>query len=151
VLIAAERALFRPGDGSSTGLTGELHKLVKEPDDWSRLLACSALLSLGKGGPDLCRQRNALVAKGIEQSDSFTFPPEMQVEILKKGLNEQLAELFDLVFHQSARGVWLEPSLFDLSHHASRFFLSAPREFFSLVADILDPKGQTELAKWKQA
>jgi len=150
VLVAAEGALF-VSHARTKNLSAELHELLRAPDDWSRLLASSALLVLSEGGPELCRQRNVLVSKGLKQNSRFTFPSEMHLLTQKDEFTQQMPELFDLAFHQSPRGPWLEPDFFNPSHPASRFFLSTPSEFLSLVAEVLDPKGETELAKpWKK-
>lgn len=149
VLIAAERALFVP-NAATPHLTVELQSLLCSQDDWSRLLASSALLTLGEGTPDLCRERNALLVKGIEQSPQFTFPSGLHTETQREEFSQQLPELFDLVFLQAPSHPWLRPKFFDPVSSESKYFLSPPHEFFALAAEVLDPEGKTELAKWRE-
>jgi hypothetical protein len=148
VLIAAERALFAP-DTPTVDLTAGLHSLQCEKDDWSRLLAGSALLMMGEGSPELCRERNALLDKGLAGSARFTFPARLRAETHKEEFRRQLPELFDLIFLQAPGSHWLRPEFFDPAGSASQFFLSPPRRFFALAARVLDPNGETELARWR--
>lgn len=150
ILIASERALFMP-DAAATNLTVELQNLAQAPDDWSRLLANSALLMLGEGTPKLCRDRNTLLAKAIERSAQFTFPVDMFVDNQEEEFCNQLPELFDLIFLQSSPNSWLRPEFFNPKRLESTYFLSPPREFFRLASKVLDPAGDTELAKWLES
>jgi hypothetical protein len=131
-------------------LTARLQSLLHAQDDWSRLLACSALLTLGEGTPDLCRERNALIAKGFERGADFTFPKALRDETQKEEFRRRLSELLTLIFLQAPDQPSLRPEYFDPANTTSRYFLSSPREFFAIAADVLDPKGETDLSKWRK-
>jgi energy-coupling factor transporter ATP-binding protein EcfA2 len=148
VLAAAERALFLP-EQPTEGLAAQLHSMLQEQDSWTRLLSASALLMLGEGSPDLCGRRNSILNDGLLQSSQFTFPAALRAETEKEEFRGQLQEILDLVFLQTPTHSWLKPELFDPNHPASKFFLSSPRQFFALAAEALDPKGETDLARWR--
>ena len=148
-LLAAEPALFMP-DAPTAKLQAKLRKLLRERDDWSQLLASSALLMLGKGTPELCRDRNALLAKAIEHGSQFTFPAELCAETERNEFRNQLPELLHLTFLQTTTHSWLRPEFFEPERPESAYFLSQPRKFFTLAAEVLDPGGDTELAKWRE-
>jgi hypothetical protein len=128
----------------------ELRKLAGAKDDWTRLIAVSALLMLGEGTPELCVERNALLDKGVRQSADFTFPGYLHPETENERFREELPEILDLIFLHNPDDPWLKPELFDPSRPESKYFLSKPREFFILAADTLDPKGETELSQWRK-
>lgn len=173
VFRLSEQILFVP-ESSIGPVTKELRKLASAKDDWTRLVAVSALLMLGEGTPELCDERNALLDKGVRRSADFTFPSELHPETENEQFREQLPEVLDLIFlhdyddraprptRRDAVAVldliflhdpddpWLKPELFDSSRPESKYFLSKPREFFILAADVLDPKGETELGQWRK-
>ncbi|MGH9751406.1 MAG: NACHT domain-containing protein [Blastocatellia bacterium] len=131
-------------------VTEELWKLAGAKDDWTRLVAVSALLTLGEGTPELCDKRNALLGKGVSRSADFTFPGELHPETENEQFRKELPEILDLIFLDNPNDPWLKPELFDPSRPESKYFLSKPREFFILAADTLDPKGETELSQWRK-
>jgi len=112
----------------------------------ARLISFSSLLALGEGTPNLCGERNDLIAKGSK----FTFPAGLHNETVKIEFRRQLPEIFDLILLQDPSDPWLKPELFDSSRPESKYFLSKPREFFIIAADALDPKGETELSEWRK-
>jgi hypothetical protein len=123
---------------------------LEEPDDWTQLLASSALLTLGEGGPHLSYKRNELVAKGTRYTSQFIFPLMFQNKIHSKELLQQLPELFDLAFLDRTNGSWLNPQFFDPLSPNSKYFLTSPHDFAALAAEVLDPRAETRLAQWRQ-
>ncbi|MBI3651479.1 MAG: NACHT domain-containing protein [Acidobacteria bacterium] len=148
----SEWIFFAPDDFDKEGATliKELTKLAQAPDDWTRLLAISALLSLGYGTPELCGERNALLEKGIKRSPQFTFPAALHPETETTEFRNQLPELFDIIFLHNPDDPWLRPELFDPARPEAKYFLVKPREFFILAAEALDPEGETELTAWRK-
>jgi hypothetical protein len=148
----AEWIFFAPEayDKEGEELINKLKKLTQAKDDWTQLLALSALLSLGEGSPAMCEERNALLEKGIESSDSFIFPAELHAETESEAFREKLPELLEIIYLHDPKLIWLRPELFDASHPESKYFLSKPREFFMLAAETLDPKHETDLWKWHE-
>lgn len=148
----AEWLCYSPGasdikfDGTADGLEG----MVDVPDDWTRLLALHALLSLGVGSPDLCAARNELLAKGIKDSTHFTFPEELHPETATPLFCKEFPALLRLAFLHDPDYPWLIPEKFDAQNPDARFFLAKPREFFALAAELLDPDGKTDLVKWRK-
>ena len=127
-----------------------LRKLAEAKDDWTRLLALSGLLLLGAGTPELCAERNELLDKGILRSKEFSFPKELHPETETDEFRKQLPEVLRIAFLHDPEEPWLTPEKFDPANPDSRFFLSTPREFFAIAAEVLDPEGETELAKWRK-
>jgi hypothetical protein len=145
----SEQIFFIP-EAMIERVTKELRKLAGAKDDWTRLVAVSALLMLGEGTPELCVERNALLDKGVRQSADFTFPGALHPETENERFREELPEILDLIFLHNPGDPWLKLELFDPSRPESKYFLSKPREFFILAADTLDPKGETELSQWRK-
>jgi hypothetical protein len=127
-----------------------LKALTENDDDWTRLLGISGLLLLGEGTPELCQERNNLLDKGVRHPSEFTFPEEVREAANTEEVRGHMPQLFLNIFLHDPDRLWLLPELFDLNHPYSRFFLSKPREFYALATEVLDPKGETELAKWRR-
>jgi energy-coupling factor transporter ATP-binding protein EcfA2 len=147
LLAAAEDALFRPG-ANTQNLIASLEGLAREPDDWSRLLAESALLTLGAGGPDLCSRRNELLSKGLENPESFSFPAAFRSVTDGKDFRHDFTALLILIFLGAEQ--WLKPEYFDPGRAESKFFLSRPGEFYAIAAEILERSPEEDpLAPWR--
>src|SRR5262249_13072866 len=131
-------------------LINKLQEISKATDDWTRLLALSALLSLGEGTPEMCAERNVLLKKGIRSSKKFTFPKELHSETETTEFRKKLPELLEIIYLHNPDDIWLWPEFFGASRPESKYFLSKPREFFILAADALDPEGETELGEWRR-
>ncbi len=138
-------------DQESAELINKLQTLAQAEEDWTRLLALAALLSLGEGSPDLCNERNALLEKGIKRSASFTFPAELHPETETPEFRAKLPELLEISYLHNPDDIWLRAELFDPARPESKYFLAKPREFFMLAAEALDPERETELWKWREA
>jgi internalin A len=151
-LAQAEWIFFAPDifNSEAPEIISQLQKLVTATDDWRQLIAISALLTFGEGSPELCNKRNALLDKGIKQSSKFTFPADLHPETETDRFRKQLPETLDLIFLYDPNDPWLKPELFDPSRPESKYFLSKPREFFILAAEVLDPEGETELSEWRK-
>jgi hypothetical protein len=149
ILQTAEQ-IFSPTADSAESVNLELKELIKAKDDWTRLVAISALLMLGDGTPELCDERNALLDKGIRQGSKFTFPIDLNPETKNAEFRKQLPELLDLIFAHKSGEPWLKRNLFDPAYPESKYFLSKPRELFILAADTLDPEGESELSEWRK-
>ncbi|MGH9937564.1 MAG: hypothetical protein ACREAM_15050, partial [Blastocatellia bacterium] len=149
VFRASEQIFFVP-ESTIEPVTKELRKLAAAKDDWTRLVAASALLMMGYGTPEMCDERNALLDKGVRQPRQFTFPADLSAETGTEEFREQLPEILDLIFAHTPGDPWLRRELFDPAQPESKYFLSKPREFFILAADALDPKGETELSQWRK-
>lgn len=149
VFRSLEMAFFFPETSIKPVITQAL-QLAGAKDDWTRLIAVSALLMLGEGTLGLYDERNALLDKGIKQSYEFTFPPELRPETETEDFRKQLSKILDLIFLHTPGDRWLKRELFDPANSESRYFLSKPREFFILAADTLDPEGKTELSQWRK-
>jgi hypothetical protein len=152
---ASEWLLFAPGDAAYAPTVELLRRQAGQAgDDWTRLQALNALLALGRGTPAHCRERRALVEKAHAQPDKFTFPAALAPATGTPEFRAQLPELIQLIFLYSPENEagedWVNPADFDPAQPAVRFFTSEPREFFILAADTLDPKGETELGKWRR-
>jgi hypothetical protein len=149
-LAEAEWLFFSPGVPADefNAARDRLHAMAAVEDDWTRVLALSALLMLGEGSPQLCLTRNELLEKGIKHSDAFTFSERLRPETDTPRFREELPEVLRLTFLHDPDDPWLTPEKFDPSNPDSRFFLSTPREFYALAAEVLDPEGKTDLAKW---
>ncbi len=149
VFHLSEQIFFVP-ETTIEPVTKELRKLAGAKDDWTRLIAVSALLTLGEGTPELCDERNALLDRGVERPGQFTFPADLRAETGAEAFRNQLPEILDMIFAHTPGDPWLKRELFDPSRPESKYFLSKPREFFILAADTLDPKGETELSQWRK-
>ncbi|MCI0485523.1 MAG: NACHT domain-containing protein [Blastocatellia bacterium] len=152
-LMAEAEWLFFSPDASSdefNSTINSLRKLTEAKDDWTRLLALSSLLLLGAGTPQMCAERNALLDKGILHSKEFSFPQELHPETETDAFRKELPEVLRIAFLHDPEEPWLTPEKFDPSNPDSRYFLSPPREFFAIAAEVLDPEGKTELAKWRK-
>ncbi len=126
---------------------------TKANDDWTRLLAINNLITLSAGTPELVAERNRLCDKAMKQPDEFTFPADLREATQDKewfNLPEVIAIIFLHGFDEDGKSdPFLKPEWFDPASEESKLFLSPPREFFALAAEVLDPKGETELAKWR--
>ncbi len=149
-LAQAEWIFFAPYtfNDETPGLISQLQKLATAADDWRQLIAISALLTLGEGSPELCNEQNKLLDKGIMHSSKFTFPAELHSKTENDLFRKQLPEILDLIFLHDPDDPWLKPELFDPSRPESKYFLTKPREFFLLAAEVLDPEGETKLRRW---
>lgn len=126
-----------------------LERLTTAPDDWSRLLSLTGLMLLGYGTPERCATRNALLDKGMRQASAFTFPEEVREVTDTAAFQQDFPTLLRLIFLHEPGDPWLQPAWFDPEHPAAHFFCATPREFFARAAAALDPKGTTDLAKWR--
>jgi hypothetical protein len=86
----------------------------------------------------------------MKQSAQFTFPAHLRAETKKEEVCEQLPKLFELIFLQRPDRLWLRAEFFDPAGLVSKYFISSPRQFFTLAAEALDPEGETDIAKWRQ-
>lgn len=151
-LWEAKRLFFGPdaGEVAFAEPVRRLQDLTKHTDDWTTLLGISGLLLLGEGTPGLCQERNALLDKGVRHPAEFTFPEKVREAADTEEVRGNMPELFLNIFLHDPERPWLLPEFFSPEHPYSRFFLSKPREFYALAAEVLDPKGETELAKWRK-
>ncbi len=132
----------------------QLEPFLKSKDDWTRLLAINNLITLSAGTPELVAERNRLCDLAMKTPDKFTFPAEL-VEATKDKEWFNLPEIIAIIFlhgfdDKGNSDPFLKPEWFDPKSEESKFFLSPPREFFALAAEVLDPKGETDLAKWRK-
>ncbi|HMV46720.1 MAG TPA: hypothetical protein PKD31_03050, partial [Blastocatellia bacterium] len=148
----AEWLSFQPDQESERLATIEaLRKFLpatKDNDDWTRLLAINNLITLSAGTPELVAERNRLCDKAMTTPDEFTFPAELREATQDKEWFN-LPEIIAIIFLHEPGDPFLKPEWFDPKNEESKFFLSPPREFFALAAEVLDPEGKTELAKWR--
>ena len=142
---------FQP-DGESEQLEAieRIQGFLRTKDDWTRLLAINNLITLSSGTPELVAERNRLCDLAMKTPDEFTFPAEL-VEATKDKEWFNLPEIIAIIFLHEAGDPFLKPEWFDPKSEESKFFLSPPREFFALAAEVLDPEGKTELAKWRKS
>jgi internalin A len=148
----AEWLFFSPGFRSNQFevTEGHLREMADAHDDWTRLLALSAFLLLGRGTLEYCTARNELLRKGIYHSETFSFPKRLRPETDAAAFRRELPVVLRLAFLHDPDDPWLIPEKFDRSTPESRFFLSTPREFYALAAEALDPQGKTALAQWRE-
>lgn len=106
------------------------------------------LITLSAGTPELVRERNRLCDLAMKTPEKFTFPAEL-VEATKDKEWFNLPEIIAIIFLHEPGDPFLKPEWFDPKSKESKFFLSPPREFFALAAEVLAPKGETELSKWR--
>jgi hypothetical protein len=133
----------------------QVQPALNAKDDWTRLLAINNLITLSAGTPELVRERNRLCDLAMKTPDKFTFPAEL-VEATKDKEWFNLPEIIAIIFlhgfdEDGKSDPFLKPEWFDPKSKESKFFLSPPREFFALAAEVLDPKGETDLAKWRKS
>jgi hypothetical protein len=152
---AAEWLAFQPDRESERLATiAVMQPFLQAEDDWTRLLAINNLITLSAGTPELVAERNRLCDKAMKQPDEFTFPADLREATKDKewfNLPEIIALIFLHGFDEDGKSdPFLKPEWFDPKNEESKFFLSPPREFFALAAEVLDPKGETELAKWRK-
>lgn len=149
---ATEWLVFQPDQESERLATIEaLHKFLpttKDNDDWTRLLAINNLITLSAGTPELVAERNRLCDKAMTTPNEFTFPAELR-EATRNKEWFNLPEIIAIIFWHEPGDPFLKPEWFDPKSEESKFFLSPPREFFALAAEVLDPEGETELAKFR--
>ncbi|HXU35017.1 MAG TPA: NACHT domain-containing protein [Blastocatellia bacterium] len=131
--------------------TRSLKEMTTAQDEWTQLLALSALLMLGAGTPKACGSRNELLDKAMRQPQAFSFPQKVRLETDTPAFHESLPKLMRMVFLHDPDDPWLLPEKLDRSNPESRFFVSSPREFYALAAEVLDPEGKTELAEWRNS
>jgi len=129
----------------------KLHGMLPGADDWTRLLLINNLITLSAGTPELCAERNRLLDLALKDPAKFTFPGALR-EVTQKPdfITKEFPESIRIIFLHEPGDPLLKPEWFDPQREESRFFLSPPREFFALAAEVLDPKGETELAKWRK-
>jgi hypothetical protein len=127
----------------------KLKSLTKAPDHWTRLLSLTSLMLIGWGTPEMCAERNSLLDQATLSPASFTFPKEVREVTDTEMFQEEFPEIIRQIFLHAPGQPWLLPEWFSAEHPDSRFFLSRPREFYALAAEVLDPEGETELAQWK--
>ncbi len=128
----------------------ELERLASASEDWVRLLGLTSLMLLGEGTPQRCAKRNELLDKGMNKPKSFTFPTDVQEAIDASEIRIGFPDFIRHSFLHEPGDPWLRPEWFDPAHPAARFFRAHPREFFTEAAEVLDPKGETGLAKWRK-
>ncbi len=146
---AAEWLAFQPDrEDERLATIKQMQPYLKAKDDWTRLLAINNLITLSAGTPELVRERNRLCDLAMKTPDKFTFPAEL-VEATKDKEWFNLPEIIAIIFLHEPGDPFLKPEWFDPKREESKFFLSPPREFFALAAEVLDPEGKTELAKWR--
>ena len=147
--VAAEWLAFQPErKDERLNTIAELQPFLKAGDDWTQLLAISNLITLSAGTPELVAERNRLCDKAMKQPNEFTFPAELREATQDKEWFD-LKEIIAIIFLHEPGDPFLKPEWFDPQREESKFFLSPPREFFALAAEVLDPEGETELAKWR--
>lgn len=105
---------------------------------------------LGEGTPERCEERNKLLDKGVTKPESFTFPKDVQEATDTDEFRKELPVLLKHIFLHEPGDPWIKPERFDPSHPAARFFRAHPREFYARAAEVLDPSGETDLAKWRE-
>ncbi len=154
--LAALMALTEWYFGSPHTAIGELEdhisilqSMATANDDWTRLAALTGLMLLGRGTPAHCNARNTLLDKGMENPQDFTFPDYLQPETNKPEFVEKLPNLLRHIFLHKPGQPWLKPEWFEATHPAAAFFCAGPRKFFAQAAAVLDPRGETDLAKEK--
>lgn len=146
----AEWLAFQPDhENEQLKTIKRLHPYLEAEDDWTRLLAINNLITLSAGTPDLVVERNRLCDKAMQQPEEFTFPAELREATQDKEWFN-LPEIIAIIFLHEPGDPFLKPEWFDPKNEESKFFLSPPGEFFALAAEVLDPEGKTELAKWRK-
>lgn len=147
----AEWLAFQPDrEENRKGAIERNRAFLKAENDWTRLLAINNLITLSAGTPELVSERNRLCDLAMQTPDKFTFPAEL-VEATKDKDWFNLPEIIAIIFLHEPGDPFLKPEWFDPKSEESKFFLSPPREFFALAAEVLDPKGETELGKWRKS
>jgi hypothetical protein len=126
-----------------------LMTLASASDDWTRLLALMGLMAIGRGSRHHCEQLNELLDRGVREPSSFTFPWASQEVSISAQVREELPKILKHVFLHREGDPWIKPEWLDPSHPASRFFLAPPRKFWARAAEVLDPEGKTDLAKFR--
>lgn len=149
----SEWLAFQPDrDDERAALAQRLRGWLDEADDhWTQLLVINNLLTLNAGTPELCARRNHLLDHALAQPGDFTFPAEVRPATARPNFHEEFTEAIRIIFLHEPGDPFLQPHWFDPNSPEARFFLSSPREFFAIAAEVLDPKGETELAKWRVA
>ena len=147
---ASEWLIFAPKHSRYTLTIATLiAQATTATDEWTCLQALNALLALGKGTPEICAVRHALVAKGYAQPDAFSFPADMTEMTETAEFRAQLPDLMQLCFIYSPENKegqdWINPADFAPDSPHARFFTSEPREFFIAAAAVLDPENETDL------
>ena len=148
---AAEWLAFQPDcEDQRLATIKQVQPFLNAKDDWTRLLAINNLITLSAGTPELVAERNRLCDLAMKTPDEFTFPAEL-VEATKDKEWFNLPEIIAIIFLHEPGDPFLKSEWFDPKSEESKFFLSPPREFFALAAEVLDPKGETDLAKWRKS
>jgi hypothetical protein len=124
-------------------------------DDWTRLLALTALMLLGEASPERIDSRNALLNLGTQQPKRFTFPNDVADVARNPDFPGGLPGLLQHLFLHVPGAPWLKPEWFDRSRkddseHPAYFFCASPAEFYDRAAKVLDPEGKTGLADWRR-
>jgi energy-coupling factor transporter ATP-binding protein EcfA2 len=150
--VDAEWLAFQPDrDQERAATIARLREFLSADDDWTRLQAINYLITLSAGTPELCAERNRLLDRALEETDKFTFPDTLrEVTQSQDFIAKEFPEAIRIIFLHEPGDPLLKPEWFDPRSEESRFFLSPPREFFALAAEVLDPNGETELAKWRE-
>jgi len=154
VIIGAdtEWLAFQPDREEERSATiAGLREFLSADDDWTRLQAINYLITLSAGTPELCAERNRLLDLALQETDKFTFPDALrEVTQSQDFITKEFPEAIRIIFLHEPGDPLLKPEWFDPSREESRLFLSSPREFFAIAAEVLDPEGETELAKWRK-
>ena len=83
----------------------------------------------------------------MQQPKEFTFPANVKAATERKDFDLPL--IAQLIFLHESGDPFLRPEWFEPQSKEARFMLASPRQLYALAAEILDPKGETELAKWR--
>ncbi len=143
--IRAERGFFDTRRFESNGerIVSDLRDLLNAPDDWTKIVGYAGLLSLGYGTPELFEEYDALIVKGIEQPNDFTFREDLHAETNSDKFRNDLPELFQLVFTRypdEPYTEWLVPELFDPKTPGSEWFLAKPPQFREMIEKLANEK-----------
>ena len=115
-------------------------KQMRSDDDWSRLQIDTYLITLCEGTPALCNELNVLLDKAVNESETFTFPPELRELVLSSGFIEEFAKIIRILFlHIPARPV-LNAKWFSPNAPESKYLLSKPDELVSLLNKVIEER-----------
>lgn len=144
-MLRADRTFLSPNTAREEFdvQVARLRELVTAGEDWTRLLGITGLLLLGKGTPELCAERNALLDKGRMRPRELTFPAEVREAADAEDFRTNFSELLWYIFLHEPEAPWLLPEWFEPENEASKFLSSTPKEFYELSARVLNPEGKT--------
>jgi energy-coupling factor transporter ATP-binding protein EcfA2 len=151
--VDAEWLAFQPDrEEERVATIARLREFLSASDDWTRLQAINYLITLSAGTPELCAERNRLLDLATQEPEKFSFPDTLrEVTGSQDFITKEFPEAIRIIFLHKPGDPLLKPEWFDPHREESRFFISPPREFFAIAAEVLDPKGETELAKWRRS